>query len=90
MLGSHFFRREISEQQVPPNFTVVDPETNQRYFMLLRPQEESTEIETYLNPLFTAHSDIFLQPVNPKDSQTLEFLVQETSGQFELRQVRLY
>ena len=31
--------------------------------MLLRPEEESTEIETYLNPLFTQYPDIFLQPV---------------------------
>ena len=49
--------------------------------MLLRPQEESTEIETYLNPLFTSHPDIFLQPINPtaqnKDQyeKVLQYLV---------------
>ena len=31
--------------------------------MLVRPQEESTEIETYLSPLFKSHPDLFLQPM---------------------------
>ena len=31
--------------------------------MLVRPQEESTELETYLSPLFSSYPDIFLQPV---------------------------
>ena len=56
----HFFRRVLSDQHVPPNYIVANLQTNQHYFMLLRPREESTEIETYLNPLFTSYPDIFL------------------------------
>ena len=32
--------------------------------MLIRPDEESTEMETYLNPLFESHPELFLQPVD--------------------------
>ena len=49
---------------IPPNYAVMDLTTQQRYFMLIRPDEESTEMETYLNPLFENHPDLFLQPVD--------------------------
>lgn len=76
---NHFFRTVLCEQQIPPNYTVVNTETNARYFMLLRPQEESTEIETYLNPLFSNYPDVFLQPVQA-DNVIKEYLVEEETG----------